>query len=96
MVTAVKQPKAQQRRKTLSKAERLKELKHAIQLCFVQMDCSLAQVAEKTGLGISTIYRLWEGNYTLAIRFGTAQAMAYAAGLKLELTDSDVLISLVD
>lgn len=95
MTTATK-AKPTAKTKRLSKAERLKELKHAIQLCFVQMDTTLAEVATKTGLHPSTVYRLWTGDYTLAIRFGTAQAMAYAAGLKLELTDSDVLISLVD
>lgn len=80
----------------MTKFKRLQEIKAFTALCFAMLsDYSLAEVSEKTGLCYGTVHRLWSGDYTLRTTIGSLQALAYASGMHLELTESDVTITLV-
>jgi transcriptional regulator with XRE-family HTH domain len=84
--------------KRLTKKQRLTELKQGILICFalLETDHTLKQIADKARLCPSTISRLHSGEFTLAVRFGTVQALAAVAGLVIELTDRGTLMTLVD
>ena len=69
-------------KKKMSKKARLEELKSFTSLCFIMLSQdTLVEIAEKSGLSVTTIHRLWWGRYTLAVQFGTIQSLGYAAGL---------------
>jgi hypothetical protein len=73
--------------KRLTKAERLREIKGFVNLCFGMLeDLSYAQVALKSGLCEGTVRRLASNDFTLRVTVGSIQALGYAAGLRLELT----------
>ena len=87
--------------KRLTKKQRLSELQGLVELCFgmlvEQTHSDSKEICNLTGLSMSTINRLSIGNFTLAVRYGTIQALAGAAGLHVELTsDNSVHVSLVD
>lgn len=68
----------------MSEKKKLDELRTFIQLCFTMLEGkSLKEVSKATGLSLSTIYRLWYGQFSLDIRYRTVQAMGHAAGLEL-------------
>lgn len=68
----------------MSEKRRLEELTAFVNLCFTMLeDKSLKEVAKLTGLSLSTIYRLWNNQISLDMRFRTVQAMGKAAGLEL-------------
>lgn len=72
----------------MSAEKRLQEMCNFVNLCFAMFDdMTPAQIAEKTGLSVNTIYRLHSNEITLATHFGTIQAMGLAAGLRLEMTE---------
>lgn len=82
--------------KKMSDGRRLKELYAFIDLCFSCLeDISVKQVAVRTELCVSTIYRLQRKEFTLAVHFGTIQSLGSAAGLKLELTKTKARVRLV-
>ncbi len=81
----------------MSKSQRLKELLVFVQLCFQSLDePDFKEIANKSGLSLSTIHRLANGEATLCTRFGTVQALGYASGLAFELTDFGAAVRLVD
>lgn len=82
--------------KGLTRGQRLAELKTFVQLCFNVIDePDFKELANRTGLCVSTIERLARGEATLLTRFGTVQAIGYAAGLRLEWEKSKVRICLI-
>lgn len=79
----------------LTRAARLREVKQLVNLCFGMLeDKSFAQVADMTGLCEATVRKLHSNDFTLRTTIGSIQALAYAAGFKLELHEGKVLISL--
>lgn len=97
MVTATKKPAAKKgQAKRLTPEMRLAELKAFVSLVFAMTsDISHAELAERSTISLHTIYRLWHGEFTLAMRVNTLQCLAYAAGMELHITDSDVRVTLV-
>lgn len=84
--------------KKLTKKERLKDLHSLVGICFgilCEEYCD-KEICNMTGLSLSTIQRLWHGSYTIAVRFGTIQALAAAAGLQIHLTEYGCEVRLVD
>lgn len=75
--------------KRLTPKQRLRDLAELVGLCMgiLSETHDNKEICNLTGLSISTIQRLWYGHYTLAVRFGTIQALAAAAGLRVELTE---------
>lgn len=94
MATAIK-PRKKERR--LSKKERFNEIKAYVSLCFTVLteDYNFEQIAEKTGLCLATVYRLWRGDYSLNMRVNTLQVLGYAAGLKLEMVGTNYTVTLL-
>ena len=84
------------KRKKLTSKQRLEELKQYIGLCFVLLEGDMLEAAARSGLSLATCYRLWHGDHTLAVRFGTVQVLGYAAGLRLQMTEYDVTVELVE
>jgi hypothetical protein len=81
----------------MSRKRRLEELKTFVRICLAMFDdASYRQIAEKTGLCLTTIYRLGNGDFTLAVHYGTIQSLSYAAGLRLESTKTNIRVYLVD
>lgn len=79
----------------LTVGQRYKELTSFVDLCFanfepVDHNLDYKEIANATGLSLATIYRLAYHQFSLAVHFGTIQALGYAAGLRLELTESNV------
>lgn len=80
----------------MTPARLLEELANFIGLCFHALDEDLKEVSNQTGLSYSTLYRLREGKFSLAIHFGTVQALGLAAGFQLELNKTSARLVLVD
>lgn len=98
MATATKRPAARKEKATkrLTPEMRLAELKAFISLVFAMTsDITHAELAERSTISLNTIYRLFHGDFTLAMRVNTLQCLAYAAGMELHITDSDVRVTLV-
>lgn len=76
--------KAVNRSVRFTKTGRLKEWFAFVDLCFMSLDePDLKEISNKTGLCLSTLYRLRHHNFTLAVHVGTVEALGLAAGLKL-------------
>lgn len=76
--------------------ERVEEIQAFCQLCFSTMDEEdVKEICNTTGLCVSTIYRLQRGEVSLATHIGTIQAIGWAAGLKLELTETEARVMLM-
>ena len=66
--------------------QRLTQLSQTLAVCFELLkDYDNKEVANYTGLHPKTIWRLRNGYYSLAIHFGTVQALGLAAGLLIEM-----------
>lgn len=94
----MKRSKSKPTTKRLTKEQRAEEVRAYVALCFSALSdtCeSWREVAELTGLHLSTIYRLGMGNASLATHIGTLQALGYAAGFEIVLTETDVNFRLV-
>lgn len=83
--------------KRLTPKHRLKDLHALVGICFgvLSEKNDDKEICNLTGLSISTIQRLWRGHYSLAVRFGTIQALAAAAGLRVELTEYGCEVRLI-
>lgn len=83
MKTLVKTPPP----KMLTPKQRLRDLQGLVGICLSALSEKYdnKELCNRTGLSLSTLHRLWTGQFTLAVRFGTIQALAAAAGLKVEL-----------
>lgn len=84
----------------LTAGQRYKELTYFVDLCFASFEpvgkrLDYKEIANATGLSLRTIRRLVHHDFTLAVRYGTIQALGYAAGLRLELTESKARVVLV-
>lgn len=83
--------------KPLNRKQRLRDISEFVGLalsCLAEKHDD-KEIANLTQLSVSTVKRLWMGQYSLAIRFGTVQALAAAAGFRVELTEYGVEIRLV-
>lgn len=86
---------------TRHKKERLADLQAFIDLCFAVLnEPDMKEIANRTMLSVSTLYRL-AGHYpdqplTLAVHFGTVQALGLAAGLKIQAVETGYTVTLVD
>lgn len=80
----------------MTKRERLGQLKAYLNICFgLLSDYKSSEVADLTGLSVSTINRVSQGDVSLAIRWGTVEAIGLAAGLKLQMTEYSAKLRLV-
>ncbi len=85
------------RTRSLTKAKRLEEVKYFVVLCFMSLEeYDFKEVSNLTGLCLATIYRLSHGDFTLAVQYGTIQALGYAARLQLTHEENSVKVSLVN
>lgn len=74
----------------MTKARRLSDLRAILDLCFILMcetypdeDVDLKELANRTGLSVSTIRRLASHQYGLGVRFSTVQSMGLGAGVAI-------------
>lgn len=88
------------RRMTAKK--RLEELDSFVGLCLlaIEMDASvsgdLKEIANRAMLSVSTIRRLIKREISLKTHFGTIQKLGIAAGLRLEMTEYEASVRVVD
>ena len=72
------------------------QLRDAVMQCWILLaEYDFKECCNLTGLSISTIHRLYSGEYTCNVRFGTIQALATAAGLEIVFASSDVSLKFV-
>jgi transcriptional regulator with XRE-family HTH domain len=100
-VMAATATKTRKRRKVkirkLTKAERLRELTALVNLCLTMHErTSYKAIAEISGLSMSTISNLAHGRFTLAVRFGTIQALAASVGLRVMMDEYKVRVRLTE
>ncbi len=80
----------------MSNKQRLEELRTFVSLCFAVMgEPDLKEISNRTRLSVTTLRRIQTNQLTLAVRFGTIQALGLAAGLRLEMTESASKVVLV-
>jgi hypothetical protein len=94
-LTAKEKAKSNRPRR-VSKKMRLEDLRLLVDACFTRLDEDMKEVANQTGLCLSTLYRLQSDRLTLHIEVGTLDALIRAAGLSMTTTDSEVRVILVD
>lgn len=71
--------------RVLSVTQKWHELRGLVNLCLIIIDEDDArEVANRTGLSVSTIRRLAMGEYTLRVQFRTVQALCLAAGISFD------------
>ncbi len=92
----VKASKAKNRPRQVSAKMRLEDLRLLVDACFSRLDQDMKEVANQTGLCLSTLYRLQSDRLTLHIEVGTLDRLIRAAGLSMTTTDSEVRVRLVD
>ena len=82
----------------LTKKQRLDELKTFVNICFAILEEGLdyKEICNKTHLSMSTIIRLATNDFSLCVKFGTIQALGYAAGLKLTYTETGYTVAIVE
>ena len=80
----------------LTKKRRVEELWAFVQLCLASIDPDPKEVANATGLSLSTIYSIKAGGVSLYTRCGTLQALGIAAGLRLEWSKYGAAVRIVD
>lgn len=62
---------------------RLRELQVLVDAAFVAMgELDFKEVANRTGLHIDTVRRLWRRDYGVDLSFATLQSMLHGAGLR--------------
>ena len=82
--------------KKMTAKQRLDTLTVIIGICFTLLeDKDFKEVSNLTGLSLSTIHRLYNGEYTLNVRWGTIQALGIAAGLEITSTPYQSTVRLV-
>lgn len=65
-----------------------------VAICFAVLDgLTTEEIARKSGLSKSTVYRLYTGRFTINSRYGTIQALGAAAGLVLNFEDGTISLS---
>lgn len=75
------------RPKYLSNHERTRELRAYVALCFNLIgETDLREIVNRTGLHISTVQRLANGQASLYCRYNTIDALGRAAGYRLAWT----------
>jgi len=80
---------------TITERGRLAEIRTCVQLCLDAIgEESAAEIARRTDLSVTTVYRLIAGDVSLATHVGTIQQLGYAAGLRIEMTPTKILMSL--
>ena len=82
----------------MTKKQRLGELKTFVNICFAILEEKLdyKEICNKTHLSLSTIMRLATNEFSLCVRFGTIQALGYAAGLKFTSTETGYTVAIVE
>jgi len=85
----------------ISSKMRLTDLKAFVNLCFGCLEnddetVDLKEIANKTRLSLTTIWRLRTNQFTLAVRYDTIQRLGYSAGLKLTYEEGRALVALTD
>lgn len=75
---------------------RLDELSNTICICFAMLtEYDFKEIANLTGLCLSTIQRLYNGQYSLMIRWNTVDCLATAAGIRISRTKTGLKLRLV-
>ncbi len=98
MATATKQS----RRRSCTSASRLKDLQATITLCFVLImegpddTVDMRELSNRSRLSLATLYRLRNGEASLAMRFGTIQAFALACGVSIETRETGIHMYLAE
>jgi len=71
------------------------ELKSFVALCFEEHgESTLREIAAASRLSVTTVHRLFSGQYTTAVHFGTVQKLGAACGLRLEMTKRKAVLKL--
>lgn len=91
-MTSLKKPRS------LTTSERLSELRTVMGLCFavLEEDCDLKEIANLTGLSVTTLQRHRQGDSTLQMHVDTLQRICYAAGLDVNGDEFGYRISLLE
>lgn len=80
------------RRIPRASAARLAELKRLVLFCFYPIDeTDPKEVANRTGLSVSTILRLGNGGASLKMRVNTLQVLCDAAGIHYRWADGETI-----
>lgn len=69
------------------------DLRLWVTICFMALTergVTFETIALRTGLSRRTVTRLWKGEFTLNVRFGTIQALATAAEISLSPRENSV------
>jgi hypothetical protein len=82
--------------KKLTEKELLQDLRDTLSLAFSLIDTEdMKEISNLTGLHLSTIYKLKNGEYTLRIQVRTKLRVLGAAGLKAVTTEYGTQVRLV-
>lgn len=80
----------------MSKSKIAEEVQAFVGLCLGCLEhLTHTEVAERSGISLSTIYRLAKGGASDCTRIGTIARLGDAAGLRLELTPSRARVKVV-
>lgn len=80
----------------LTDDDRLAQLSNIIVTSFdLLTSYDFKEISNLTGLSLSTIHRLYVGNYSLKMQWNTVNVLAAAAGLKLVTVKSRIQLRLV-
>lgn len=91
------QPRKRGRPAKSTSAMRLEDLRTIVDACFARLDQDMKEVANDTGLCVSTLYRLNSDKLTLHVEFGTIQRLCLAAGVSLTIDEDQAIhVRLVD
>jgi len=81
---------------TITERGRLAEVRTCVQLCLDAMGTDhCGDIARRTGLCYTTIRNMFLGKVSLDTHIGTIQALGYAAGLRIEMGETKIRLSLV-
>lgn len=79
----------------MSQKQRLEQLKAYVRICFALIaEEDPKEVANKTGLSLSTIHRLASEDFSLDIRFRTYQSLGLAAGVEITIKPHSITMNL--
>jgi len=68
----------------------LNRIQDMVGVCFLATEKTFPQLAQDSGLSLRTIYRLYNGEYSSAIRAGTLYSFAKAVGLELNIVSGRI------
>lgn len=83
----------------MTQGKRYQELQSFVKICFLKLKeedvQDFKEVCNKSGLSLTTIYRLSGGDFTGCVRFNTIQSLGIAAGLQLHMDEYKAKVVLI-